>query len=163
MVEVLALVGLGVYFTARNYEAQSFLEQMKMEDLPKVNDRFKFIFDKEKYIEENKKVGNWPWEWSNLKPSPTRAWFRQPTPEGAELIDWSLEGNQWLRGPEFRKTYVENYRNAISTERAFAVRTGLVSGYQKELITKGPVLQQTSTSDGAYNPTGPNLYLYHSK
>lgn len=163
MAEVLALLGLGVYFTVRNYETQAFLEKLRLEDLPKVNDRFGLLFDKKKYTEANAKLGNWLWDGQNTKPPLTRAWFREPTPQGAELIDWTHEGNQWLRGPEFRKLYVENYRNANGTENAFSIRSGLVSGYQPERITKGRVLRQTSTSDGVYNDSGPNLYLYHSK
>lgn len=125
------------------------------------NDRTNLLFNPSRLWKENIGVGNWPWPSETIKaPSGTKPYFHRPTPHGAGWIDWSLEGNQWLHSPEFRKKYVATFREAWSTELAQAVRTQLVPGYQHETITKGRVLQQECRADGVYNPNGVNLYAY---
>lgn len=127
------------------------------------NNRSKLLFSPERIWKENIKLGNWAWGRPAI-PSPvgTKAYFRKPPPREAGYTDWSLEGNQWLRSKEYRDLYVKTYRNAWSTELAYATRNQLVPGFWHETITKGRVLQQECHADGRYNPDGPNLYKYAS-
>lgn len=109
----------------------------------------------------NKKAGNWPWGRPAIpSPSGTKPYFIKPTPIGSGWVDWSHEGNQWLRSQDFRARYVDNYRNAWSTESYFATLSQLVPGFHHETITKGRVLQQENRADGMHNPNGVNLYEY---
>lgn len=125
------------------------------------NNRTKLLFEPKRLWQENILAGNWPWGRPAIPvPSGTKAYYRKPTPIGSGWVDWDNEGNQWLRGPEYRDLYVKTYRNAWSTELAQATRNQLVPGYWKETITKGRVLTQEIRSDGKYNPNGPNLYQY---
>lgn len=125
------------------------------------NDRTNLLFKPENLWAKNLLAGNWPWGRPAVSaPSGTKTYWRKPTPEGSGWVDWSHEGNQWLRGPEFRENYVKNYRNAYSTELAQATRNQLVPGFWHETITKGRVLSQENRADGTYNPNGPNLYSY---
>lgn len=125
------------------------------------NNRSELLYNPNRLWKENVKIGNWPWGRPALPaPSATKAYFRKPTPGLAGLIDWSHELNQWMRGPEFRDSYVKTWQNAWSTENSFATRTQLVPGFWHETITKGRVLTQENRADGRYNANGVNLYRY---
>jgi hypothetical protein len=125
------------------------------------NNRSDLLYNPQRLWKENVKAGNWPWGRPALSaPSGTKAYFKKPTPELAGVVDWSHESNQWMRGPEFRDSYVRAWQNAWSTERAFATRNQLVPGFWQETITKGRVLTQENRSDGRYNANGVNLYRY---
>lgn len=125
------------------------------------NDRTKLMFSPARAWKDNLKLGNWPWGRPAQKgPSGTRPWWKKPTPLGSGWVDWSHEGNQFLRGPEFREAYVNQWRRAWTTELQQATRTQLVPGFWHETITKGRVLTQTNKADGTYNPDGVNLYRY---
>lgn len=144
-------------------QTQTQLATLKLEGNKNVsdNDRTSLLFDPSKAWARNVLAGNWAWGRPGVQtPSGTKPYWRKPTPEGSGWVDWSAEGNQWLRGPEYRTMYVGNYRNAYSTELQQALRTQLVPGYQHETITKGRVLTQEIKADGVYNPNGPNLYRY---
>lgn len=164
MMELLILGGIGAYLTVQRYDVENKLREIGIsESNNAANNRSRLLFDKTPRHEANREVGNWKWDQQNTKPWVTHQYFKEPTPVLAGVADWSHEGNQWMRMPGFRRCYVDNYRNALSTEHDFALRNQLVAGYWDETITKGRVLTQTTTADGAYNPNGLNLYLYHSK
>lgn len=164
MLEFLAVVTIGAYYLSRSFETRRLLDRLKYDktDLDAANNRSSLLFDPQKYYAKNVAMGNPKWDGKTVKPPATTTWFKKPTPKGSDVADFSHEGNQWLRTPEFRKLYVENYRNAMSAERDFAVRNQLVSGYQKENITKGRVLQHISRADGRYNPDGINLHHWQT-
>lgn len=124
------------------------------------NDRTRFIFEPSRFWEINRLVGNWPWGSNNTRPPTTYANYVQPPPVDAGTIDWSDPHSQLFRTPEFRKMYVDQYRTVYGTELSQAVRNQLVPGFWHETITKGRVMNQTSASNGVYNPDGPNLYRY---
>ncbi len=129
-----------------------------------VNNRSKLLFDKPSQAAARTKEGNWGWDSSyGPRPPVTYRLKNAVPPERAGDVDWKKEENQWIRRPEFRKLYVDNYRNASSTERDIALRNQLVSGYWHETITKGRVLTPRQTADGYYNPDGLNLNLYNGK
>lgn len=165
MLEFLALITIGGYYLSRNFESRRLLDRLNLGDdkLKAPNDRGKLLFDPQEHYDRNEKMGKVKWDGMNVKPPATLSWWKKPTPIGSDVADFTHEGNQWLRSPEFRKIYVDNYRNAWSTESDFALRNQLVTGYQKETITKGKTLQHISKADGKYNPHGINLYRYHCK
>jgi hypothetical protein len=145
-------------------ESETKLAKLKLEGNKNIadNNRSNLLYNPERLWTENLKIGNWAWGKPGI-PTPTgkKPYFRKPTPHLAGIIDWTHEGNQWLRSPEYREMYVQTYRNAWSTELAQATRNQLVPGYWHETITKGRVLTQEIKSDGVYNPDGPNLYRYN--
>lgn len=125
------------------------------------NNRQSLLFDPKRLRDLNTKLGNWPWGRPAIPvPSGTKTYYREPTPQLAGLTDWYAEGNQFLRSPEFRKSYVDRWQNAYSTELSQATRTQLVPGFWQETITKGRVLTHENRADGKYNPNGVNLYQY---
>ena len=160
--EGLLVTGAVLYLAKQKYDEQKTTLEKTLEKQKVANDRGTLFFNKPKFYAENIKLGNVKWD-NNAKPPNTTPYVLKANPRGIEWVDWSAKGNEWLSSPEFRKKYVDNYRNAMSTETDHAIRTQLVGGFWHETITKGRTLQQTSRSDGVYNPDGPNLYLYYSK
>lgn len=135
------------------------------EQVEEDNNRSNLLFNPSRLRAENILAGNWGWARPPIRPpAGTKPYWKKPVPEGAGSVDWYLEGNQWLRGPDFRKMYVENYRNAYSTELAQATRRELVPGFWHERITKGRVLtHQDDKANGSYNENGVNLYLTYGQ
>ena len=162
---MMALVAIGIAYTGilARKSSQATLVKLNLEGNKNVSDnnRTDLLYNPKRLWDLNAKIGNWAWGRPALPvPSGTKAYYRKPLPYGAGWTDWSAEGNQWLRGPEYRDLYVNQYRTAWSTELAQATRNQLVPGFWHETITKGRVLTQEIKADGVYNPNGPNLYRY---
>lgn len=159
----LGVIAIAYASLAANKKNRKTLTQLRLEGNKNTydNNRQASIFDPKKYWSDNLKLGNWAWGRPAIPtPSGTKAYYREPTPQLAGLTDWMAEGNQWLRSPEFRNLYVQQWQNAWSTENSQAVRTQLVPGFWHETITKGRVLFQENKADGKYNPNGVNLFAY---
>jgi len=133
-------------------------------DDKQANDVTNLLYNMQTNYARNILAGNWPWMGHLDKAPATEMYYRQPTPYGAQWVDWTHEGNQQFRTDAFKENYRKNYSNAYSTELAQATRTNLVGGFWFETITKGKVLQQENNNQPdfipRYNPNGVNLYLY---
>ena len=152
---LIAALGLGY---AQEYKAKNSKDDVQANNITKL------LYDPREGYLRNLKAGNWPWMGFLNKAPATNTYYRQPTPYGAQWVDWTHEGNQQFRSAAFKENYQKNYRNAYSTELAQATRSQLVGGFWFETITKGRVLQQENDNQPdsipKYNPNGVNLYLF---
>ena len=158
----LALTGILGLAVSRSREEQALKKDLHMEGdkTSAANDITNLLYNPSRLWKENLKVGNWAYSTPVHKPPTTGFYFKKPTPELSGTVDWYHEGSQLFRTRDFRDQYVDNYRNAWSTETAQATRTQLVDGFQHEIITKGRTLTQQSRATGTWNPHGPNLYAW---
>lgn len=158
----LLLLGSAAYAASVARTNTKLLKSLKLDDgrLSEANDRSRLVYDQTARHQQNLDAGNWAYSTPIARPPKTMKYFRAPTPIGSDWVEWGAEGNQWLRTPEFRKLYTDNYRNAWSAESAQAVRTQLVGGFWDETITKGTTLVQQNRADGRRNAHGVNLYEY---
>lgn len=160
-----SLLGIASYGIAKQQaqQAEDVQDQVIPDDVVnKINDRQGLLFNMENGYKRAKELGAWAWG-HQYRPPVTEVWEVLSMPKGAELVEWDQPIDWNLRQESKRKNFVENYKNAYSTELAHAFTSSqLVYGVWHETITKGPIVQQTSRSDGVYDPTGFNIYEYSS-
>lgn len=125
-----------------------------------LNDRQTFQWDMPRYWEKMKEIGNWPWQTPLFKAPITTNWTVYAPPKNAELVDWEDPMSWNMRTEEKKRNFQANYKDAYSTELAYAINHQLVYGFWHETITKGPIANQTCRADGVYDHSGFNLYEY---
>lgn len=116
-----------------------------------VNNRA-FLFDVATVRDKLMEVGAQPYGLLGRSPVGIRQPFFESPPVGADRVEWTDPHAQFMRTPEFRKLYADNYADAYSTELQMAVDTGLVADFWHETITKGDVLRRVSFIGGNSGP-----------
>lgn len=157
---IFGLVGYGI-LQQQGQEIHDSKQNYIPEDVVNsLNDRQGLLFDMKRGWDRAKELGAWPWGHQYKAPT-TEIWEVLSMPKNAELVDWDSPMDWTMRQEGKRRNFVANYKEAYSTELAHAFQSSqLVYGVWHETITKGPIAQQTSRSDGIYDPTGFNLYEY---
>lgn len=158
---IFSLIGYGLLL--ENEQSYDSIKNKYLDGvtLDKFNNRSELLFDMKSYWSRAKELGALPWGQGTMAQAPTTTRFHKPgPPKLAEIIGWDEPMLFDMRSPDKQKRFRENYQMAYSTELAHCVRNQLVPGFWHETITKGPILQQTNTSDGKFNTAGINLYQY---